>query len=281
MQQQRLLDLGRVEQAAAALGGDLRMVGQDDRGAEQHVVVGRGQHREGVDAAAAGARVERRDEAPARDLQDRVGGEQRAAQGVAAVEPGAARACGSRPRRSSRLRPRCGGLAETRSRTSSGPSSPSKANDCSSSAAASASIAVAGSAAVRASAWWRVAAGDEEAHLGGHRAPGSALDQALDAQVVEGRRQRRGVGRRVGDAERRRRRVLGRARRVGVQRVALVEQRVDERLEQVGRVAALTRRPRRAARRRPRPASARRAGPCRPAAGRSVSSWTAIQRAFG
>ena len=34
VQQQRLLDLGRVEQAAAALGRELRVVGQHDRRAE-------------------------------------------------------------------------------------------------------------------------------------------------------------------------------------------------------------------------------------------------------
>ena len=40
MQQQRLLDLGVVEQVAVALGSDLRVVGQHDRRAEDGVVVG-------------------------------------------------------------------------------------------------------------------------------------------------------------------------------------------------------------------------------------------------
>ena len=53
VQQQRLLDLGAVEEVAAALGRELRVVGQHDRRAEQRVVgVGR-EHREGVDALAA------------------------------------------------------------------------------------------------------------------------------------------------------------------------------------------------------------------------------------
>ena len=39
VQHERLLDLGVVEEVAAALGRDLRMVGQDDRGAEHHVVL--------------------------------------------------------------------------------------------------------------------------------------------------------------------------------------------------------------------------------------------------
>ena len=64
VQQQRLLDLGVVEQVAAALGRELRVVGQHDRGAEHGVVVGRGEHRPGVDVLAA-RRLERRDEAAA------------------------------------------------------------------------------------------------------------------------------------------------------------------------------------------------------------------------
>ena len=51
--QQRLLDLGRVEQAALALGRDLRVVGEHDRGAEHRVVLRRGEHRPRVDLLAA------------------------------------------------------------------------------------------------------------------------------------------------------------------------------------------------------------------------------------
>ena len=46
VEQQRLLDLGGVEQAAAALGRDLRVVGQHDRRAEDRVVGRGGEHRD-------------------------------------------------------------------------------------------------------------------------------------------------------------------------------------------------------------------------------------------
>ncbi len=73
-----------------------------------------------------------------------------------------------------------------------------------------------------------LARGLEEAD--GPRDLGTALgrDHALHPQVVEGRGAALGVGRRIDDPERGRGRVLGRARRVGVERVALVQQRVDE-----------------------------------------------------
>ena len=41
MEQQRLLDLGRVEQAAAALGRDLRMIGEHDGRADHRIVLRR------------------------------------------------------------------------------------------------------------------------------------------------------------------------------------------------------------------------------------------------
>ena len=95
VQQQRLLDLGGVEQVAAALGRDLRVVGQDDRRAEHRVVGGRGEHREGVDVGARHdrrrgvlGRRDRRHEAPAGGAaHDDVRREQRAAQRRGAVEP--------------------------------------------------------------------------------------------------------------------------------------------------------------------------------------------------
>jgi hypothetical protein len=52
VQQQRLLDLGAVEQVAAALGASCGMVGQHDRRAEQRVVGRRREHRESVDVRA-------------------------------------------------------------------------------------------------------------------------------------------------------------------------------------------------------------------------------------
>jgi hypothetical protein len=66
----------------------------------------------------------------------------------------------------------------------------------------------------------------QEAHLG--RDLALALDDALELQMVMRALERTCVRGRVDDPERRRGRVLGRARRVRVERVALVEQRVDE-----------------------------------------------------
>jgi hypothetical protein len=86
VQQQRLFDLGRVEQAAQALGRKPRVVGEHDCGADDHVVVVRRQHRKGVDAVQAG--VERRDEAAAERAQDRVRRDQRVAQCLGAVAQG-------------------------------------------------------------------------------------------------------------------------------------------------------------------------------------------------
>ena len=66
------------------------------------------------------------------------------------------------------------------------------------------------------------------------RSLASGLRPGPRTRAAGGRRSPRcalGVGRRVDDPERRRRRVLGRARRVGVERVALVEKRVDQVLE--------------------------------------------------
>ena len=71
VQQQRLLDLGGVEQVAEALGRELRVVGEHDRRAEHRVVLGVGEHRQGVDVShcatpALRARAARRS-APPRD----------------------------------------------------------------------------------------------------------------------------------------------------------------------------------------------------------------------
>ena len=90
VQQQRLLDLGRVEQVAAALGRELRVVGQDDRGAE-HRVVGRVASTGNVltlshviTAVAASSGGETATEAPARAAaDDDVGRQQREAQRLA------------------------------------------------------------------------------------------------------------------------------------------------------------------------------------------------------
>ena len=70
VQQQRLLDLGVVEQVAQALRRHPRMVGEHDRRRQDRVVAWRREHREGVDALRRGDRLagralalERRDEA--------------------------------------------------------------------------------------------------------------------------------------------------------------------------------------------------------------------------
>ena len=84
VEHERLLDLGVVEEVAAALGGDLRMVRQDDRRPEHHVVLGRGEHRPGVHAVAGG--VELGDEAAAVHAQHRMRRDQRVAKRLAAPE---------------------------------------------------------------------------------------------------------------------------------------------------------------------------------------------------
>ena len=78
-----------------------------------------------------------------------------------------------------------------------------------------------------------IAGGLEEADGPAHFSVLSDVEDAVDAQVVEGRRTLLGVCGRIDDPERRRRCVLGRGRRVGVERVALVEERFDERLERL------------------------------------------------
>ena len=69
----------------------------------------------------------------------------------------------------------------------------------------------------------------EEGERAGHRLAG--LEHELHPRAVERVRRAGRVDRRVDDPERRRRRVLGRARRVRVERVALVEQRGEQALD--------------------------------------------------
>ena len=203
MQQQRLLDLGRVEHAAAALGGELRVVGEHDRGAQHGVVGLRGEHGPGVDLRAA-LRQQRRGEAPAVRAREQVGGEQAVAQRLGAVDvrPGTSVSLTTSiairsPSSSSRARPR--------TPPSSNATSP-------------------GSGSSTVPARQRTVAAQETClapflHAALHPHP-VVRDGAL-ARVL----------RRVDDPERRRRRVLGRLRRVGIELVALPHERVDERLE--------------------------------------------------
>ena len=229
VQQQRLLDLGAVEEVAAALGGELRVVGQHDRRAEQRVVgVGR-EHREGVDALARSPCASSGEtKRPPSSREDRVRGEQARAQRLGAVQalghrrgvvhaehhapaavaevvgrhPHAAvqravleglRRAASRPARASRAPRR---LEAPRHRLVASSPAPCRKRT---SPVSTASPSAGAMPCMR--SWSKV--------LG------------VDLRV----------GRRVDDAERRRRRVLGRARRVRVERVALVQQRAEQLLE--------------------------------------------------
>ena len=71
----------------------------------------------------------------------------------------------------------------------------------------------------------------EEANLAAQHRVGVRGHYGAQLEVVKRRRQRCRVDGRIDDPERCRRGVLGRTRGVGVERVALVEQRVDELLE--------------------------------------------------
>ena len=209
VQQQRLLDLGAVEEVAAALRRDLRMVGQEDRGAQHGVVVGAGQHRPGVDVLAARraraarrsgrrARAARRASRPASAAAPRRGRGRRAPACVFShPQPDARRLArlDLAARRGPRRR-RARTLLARRRRAPRAARRPGGARPSAAGSSTSASTPAAAPA-----------------------------EQALDLQVVEGRAAAGRVRGRVDDAERRRRRVLGRARRVGVERVALVEQR--------------------------------------------------------
>ena len=228
MDQQRLLDLGRVEQAALALGRDLRVVGEHDRGAEHGVVLRRGEHRPRVDLLAARG-LERRDEAAARRPA-----RPRASRAASAAAPRRGRA----PRapsvwfstrivmRPSAKRERGASRAGRRSRTST--------------------VARAGRSTRRALASWRTPAGLQEVHLPRHRGAVEHRHWICSTSNVAPLPAR--IRGRVDDPERRRRRVLRRARRVRVERVALVQQRVHERVKH--RAAPPRRRRTTAARRR-------------------------------
>ena len=222
MQQQRLLDLGAVEQVAAALGRELRVVGQHDRRA-QHRVVGSGVASTGkVFTLSSSGVLERRHEAAAGRGHDHVGGEQAR---CAAPPRGRRRRrrtawCCARTRAPAAAR-RASGSTRSRAR----PSRPSKANGHRLARAAGSSIRrSSGLGGARrwpaGSAPWPTRARPRppparSPAAGGRRPAGSPL----------------GVGGRVDDPERRGRGVLGGVGRVRVERVALVEQRLDQLVE--------------------------------------------------
>ena len=77
VEQQGLFDLGAVEEVAAALRRDPRMIRQEDRGTENGGVVVAHEHGPRVDVLAA-VRLERRDEAAARRPEHAMGRHERA-----------------------------------------------------------------------------------------------------------------------------------------------------------------------------------------------------------
>ena len=217
VEQQRLLDLGVVEQVAAALGRDLRVVGQHDRApstASSASVASTGQMLTLSAPLSSGERKR-----PAEMRTHDVRRDQRPGERAAAVEPATApRTCCARSSARPPTRPpRLGAqreapavelgrhpLAERRpGRARRGARRPRGARRSGPGSGASRSECV----------------------------RGAGIGHALEPGMVERPGALRRVGRRVHDPERRRGRVLGRPGRVRVQRVALVEQRCDELLK--------------------------------------------------
>ena len=240
VQEQRLLDLGRVEQVAQALRRHAGVVGQDDRRPQHRGVVRAGQDGPGVEALAAGEllrprplRVQRRDEAPAAHLGDDVGGHQARPQHLVSVQLG-------------RPGPQRGRVvdaeAHPREPVAQGldahPHAPgdrllSRERELLATAFAQLGERGGGELDPARRRLVALALGGQERERARQLGVGAGLDQTVHPQVVEGRRAGLGVGGRVDDPERGRGRVLGRPRRVGVERVALVEQGVEQALERL------------------------------------------------
>ena len=227
VQQQRLLDLGRVEQAAAALRRDLRMVRQHDRGARaprrRRRVASTGKVLTLVARA-----LERRDEPPAGHAQDRVRRDQRPRERAGAVEPARDQRAVLDPQHDL-VAPTSSSLErqrQSRERAARPPSRPALAR----SPIAQRADHRARRAPTRAA---RPPGGARRAAARNRTSAPSTrvrrrLEHAAQLEVVERARERRRVHGRIDDPERRRRGVLGRPRRVRVERVALAQQRVDE-----------------------------------------------------
>ena len=227
VQQQRLLDLGAVEEIAAALGRDLRVLGQHDRGARA-------------------ARRRRPSRAPgtcSRCARPRRRAGRRTSRRQAAAA--AASRAGSRPA-PRRDRPRRGEVRRVGhvqlddvARPRRGPSAerritarrPPSANTSAQGAAASAAERARGERHAALGGLVARPAGLQEAQLGRDRGAGVRARRAAQRERVAGAPVGGGVGRRIDDAERRGRGVLGRPAGVGVERVALPQQRAHERLE--------------------------------------------------
>ena len=225
VQQQRLLDLGRVEQpcrgSRARSAGDRAARSPRRRRASS---AGVREHRERVDAVVRA--LERGDEAPAGHAQHRVGGEQRAGQRAGAIEPAAHDRAVLDPQPHLDTCPPSSALRDQlhaddqRRRPPAGRSAPASRQPRRASAptiapgSSSAALRLVALAARRPGTAPRLSAPRRR----------GASQLAAQLEVVERAGQRCRVDRRVHDPERRRGRVLGRARRVGIQRVALQQQ---------------------------------------------------------
>ena len=207
-----------------ALGRDPRMIREEDRSGEQRGVVVAHEHGPGVDVLAA-VRLERRDEAATRRPEHAMRRHERARKRLGPGEP-VGNVCRFSHRqsrtRAAVTRLGLGGEDGT-------PRSPSASN-------AAHPVRPGGSAALR-----------RPVALAG-RLPEDApprssprvrpAQQALDLEVVEGRAARGRVRGRIDDSERGRGRVLRRARRVRVKRIALVEERPTSSSRPSGHCAA-------------------------------------------
>ena len=205
VEEERLLDLGRVEEAPAALGRELGVIGQHDRGAEDDGVVGSREHGPRVDVVAQPG-LERGDERAAADAQQRVGRDQGVLERLGAGAARERRPVLDRQRHAVEAglhrRDLQRGLAPQRRQVDPADADPPLDRLVS------------------------IAARLQEAHLDVD--PGIlAADEALQPEVIEPVL----VAGRIDDPEGRRRRVLVRSRRVGVERVALEEQGVDQLLD--------------------------------------------------
>ena len=217
VQHERLLDLRVVEEVAAALRSDPRMVREHDRRAEHHVVVRRREHGPGVDAVA--GRIQLRDKARAsRNTKDRVSRDERVAKRLPArearPEPSVRFSTRNETRRKSEP-PRLKG-SDPFSRWTQGWLVPRRRP--------ARSRPRPRSAAARPRGARRSAAGSAPRRVISP-SPSTMHWSSRWSWVVSSVA---GVRGRVDDPERGRGRVLGRSRRVRVERVALVEQRVDQ-----------------------------------------------------
>ena len=237
MKHERLLYLGVVEEVAEALRCDLRMIGKHDRGSEDRIVIGRCQDREGVETRrrldcgpGRAATLKRRDEPAAVGFDDDMSrehaGDERLRSlhlgrhvrlqlgrvvnaGADAKEPVAERLAAHANTTAHRL---FAGELELRAdplRCELGQRRRRKLDP-----------ALGGLVAL--------ARGLQEEKGGGQAGLALDLEHAFEAQMIVSRDVERRIGGRIDDPERRRGRVLGRSRGVGIEGVSLIEKRGDE-----------------------------------------------------